>query len=346
MRRFAIGAVVGGIFAMLAPWCKLLSCSVLPQIFTLMGARELSGPWDNEAFMDQWKPGTRIDMESDVRVRDDDTITADDLFECVEKRSCILLWKRFVGPDIVQKYAKLKPGEFANVTYPFACDQPHKVEGWKVKRTFENVALYEAMERMQKGEKLYMGFNTAFANDNSALRNQLAALGEKVNDKVPGMFDVSNMITHSFLYYGNHFQAPQHQAYSPDFSMQIANSKLWRFVHPRHTPRMRPGKGDVPGVLFSLIQFVNGTDIPFSEVVAEPGDMLYFPEHWWHEVHNVEPERFGLMIGFRSHDEDWLFSRKSFTMSWPMLVHKFIAFLDLRLRSHNEDGPEVLMHRK
>lgn len=347
-QKIAVGAVICGILGMLAPWCKLLSCSFLPQTLTLIGMRELplSEQWDNKAFMDQWKPGRRVDQESDIRVRDDDTVTADDLIDCVEKRSCILLWKRFLGPDLVEKYAQLKPGDFANGTYPFNVDQPAKIERWKVKRAFAKLDLQEAMERMQKGEKLYMGFNTVFGNDNIALKNKLASICEKVNDKMPGLFDPSQMYTHSFLYHGNEFQASQHQAWSPDFSIQIANSKLWRFVHPRHTPRMRPGKGDVPGVLWSLIKYVHGTDIPFTEVVAEPGDMMYFPEHWWHEVHNVEPESFGLMIGFRSQNEDWVFSRKAFTLSWPMFAHKITAFLDMRLRSRDKDGPEGLRDQK
>ncbi|KAH8096572.1 hypothetical protein JL720_3951 [Aureococcus anophagefferens] len=61
------------------------------------------------------------------------------------------------------------------------------------------------------------------------------------------------------------------------FDSSLANSKLWRFVNPRHTPRVRPFRGDNPGVFYSDLCFLENGTIPFLEVLVEPGDMIFFP---------------------------------------------------------------------
>merc|ERR1719300_1775909 len=43
----------------------------------------------------------------------------------------------------------------------------------------------------------------------------------------------------------------------------------------------------------------NNTNIPYVDVATTPGDLLFFPPHWWHEVHNIHPDAFGLAVGFR-----------------------------------------------
>lgn len=51
--------------------------------------------------------------------------------------------------------------------------------------------------------------------------------------------------------------------------------------------------------MMSQYDFIhNDTRIPHIDVYTEPGDLMYFPPHWWHEVHNID-EGFGLAFGFR-----------------------------------------------
>lgn len=62
-------------------------------------------------------------------------------------------------------------------------------------------------------------------------------------------------------------------------------------MHPKHTPKMDAMRGDIPGVILSRHILIEGTRIPYQDVVAAPGDLMIFPEHWWHEVHNLEDVR-------------------------------------------------------
>lgn len=131
----------------------------------------------------------------------------------------------------------------------------------------------------------------------AALEDALGRIGQLL----PPNFSFAECITHAFLYHGTQHQAPLHSALVPDFSFQIAGSKLWRFVHPRHSPLMMampiPG---LPGVWTSPRLLIEGSGVPYVEVVARAGDMMFFPEYWWHEVHNVGgDESFGLMCGLR-----------------------------------------------
>jgi len=40
--------------------------------------------------------------------------------------------------------------------------------------------------------------------------------------------------------------------------------------------------------------------LPVTEIHTEPGDFLYFPTYWWHEVENLNPDEFGLAFAFRT----------------------------------------------
>jgi hypothetical protein len=43
--------------------------------------------------------------------------------------------------------------------------------------------------------------------------------------------------------------------------------------------------------------------IPHIDVITEPGDLMYFPPLWWHEVHNLAPD-FGFGIALRPGNRD------------------------------------------
>ena len=86
--------------------------------------------------------------------------------------------------------------------------------------------LHDAMDRMTAGEDLYMGFSTDFAEKNKQLRDDIEAELSKLNAFGPMFKDSKEYYSHAFLYYGARFQTPLHAALVPDFSIQIANSKL------------------------------------------------------------------------------------------------------------------------
>jgi hypothetical protein len=49
-------------------------------------------------------------------------------------------------------------------------------------------------------------------------------------------------------------------------------------------------------------------------MMSEPGDLIYFPVYWWHEVELLNPDEFGLMLGFRN--VNFL---DAITAFWPLM---------------------------
>ena len=62
--------------------------------------------------------------------------------------------------------------------------------------------LHDAMERMEAGEDLYMGFSTDFAEKNKQLRDDIEAELSKLNAFGPMFKDSKEYYSHAFLYYG------------------------------------------------------------------------------------------------------------------------------------------------
>lgn len=273
-----------------------------------------------------------------VRVVTDETVTAEDIHDCFVERNSILLWKNFIPADVMKQFENVGPEMFEDKTYFFAQSEtvPIKRNG-KLFRPLIPVNVRDAMRQMKKGERLYLGFNTALADDNPGIKSTLEGVLDKINAQGQ-FFNKFACLTHSFLYYGNQFQAALHQAVVQDFSIQLANSKTWRFIRPEFTPQMRAFRADVPGVLYSSHGLIEGTGIPYSEVTAHPGDLMVFPEHWWHEVHNIEPDSYGLMIGFRDMSPNHLFG--GIFKKPSLFFHKTLSLLDIFLHPIDKDAPE------
>jgi hypothetical protein len=156
--------------------------------------------------------------------------------------------------------------------------------------------LNEAFDVM---ENLYLGFsyNILQNNPNTLLKdfNQyMSSLGPDLQNLVP----VNKSLHHAFLYKGRNYHTGAHQAPASDWFFQLSNSKTWRFVHPNYTPYMKP-------ITFDGVSMMSGFDflsydagIPYVDVDTNAGDILFFPAHWWHEVHNNGDE-VGLAFGFR-----------------------------------------------
>jgi len=152
-------------------------------------------------------------------------------------------------------------------------------------------------------ENLYLGFSYDFLQDNADtlyadLKNAVKSKGEDVFNIIP--YDSS--IHHAFLYKGKKYSTGMHQAPVGDWFFQLGNAKVWRFVHPRYTPYIRPITYDSTS-LNSYYDFLpDDTRIPYVDVVSETGDLMYFPPHWWHHVQNLE-DGIGIGIGFRPFDD-------------------------------------------
>jgi len=163
-------------------------------------------------------------------------------------------------------------------------------------------------------------------------------LGLNLNDDIGTMKIMGEGVfrTHSFLYYGNNGRARLHSAPPPDYFLQVAGKKRWRFVHKRYTPYLGFYRNTPFGSLRSPEYFAEDypdRKIPYTELIVNPGDLFYFSYWHAHEVWNESPNKLGFAIGIRP--SDFLFRfwtdpcRATMTYSYFMLpfqvFHRFVA---------------------
>ena len=223
----------------------------------------------------------------------------DEVQATLKCRDRIVLFKSFFSAEEeLLAWGREPTKHFKNEPYLFDVPLAERAPGEESQLQW--MELFSAIEKMAAGASMYLGFSFTLAQNNLEFRAHLERVLQQVADLLPVEDNIKRCHTHSFLYHGNNYQALLHQAMTPDFSFQIANSKYWRFVMHKWSPLMEAYPFPaIPGVWFSRHGLIHHTDIPFVEVLAEPGDILFFPEHLWHEVHNVE-EGPGLMCGLRS----------------------------------------------
>jgi ribosomal protein L16 Arg81 hydroxylase len=72
---------------------------------------------------------------------------------------------------------------------------------------------------------------------------------------------------------------------------QIHGRKRWRFISPLETPRLYNTHGvfspidvDQP----DLVRYPAFREVKMLEVVAEPGDTVFLPLGWWHQVASLD----------------------------------------------------------
>lgn len=77
---------------------------------------------------------------------------------------------------------------------------------------------------------------------------------------------------------------PIHNAMSANWFFQIAGTKEWKIYNPKHSIYLEPM--NFPNAIASLSSY----DTAFKgsprylAVTTNPGDFLYFPSFWLHEV--------------------------------------------------------------
>jgi len=208
-----------------------------------------------------------------------------------------VVWKDFIkdSGNVLSKYQ-----EDQYVYNTFNTDDTFDFMANYSNRQHVELTLGEGILRANETNDLYLGFNYKLTQNNPEFKKDIydaySFHGEEFA-KAPGL---ESAVHHCFLYYGNRFSTGGHQAPVADWFLQIANTKVWRFVDPSYTPYMRPMLGsNYVGMISGYSYLQNNTRIPYVDVATNPGDLLFFPPHWWHEVHNVHPDAFGLAVGFR-----------------------------------------------
>ena len=67
--------------------------------------------------------------------------------------------------------------------------------------------------------------------------------------------------------------------------------------------------------------------------------MIFFPEHWWHEVHPVERTGFGMTVAYRELGFSKLLGPSAFLSSLPIFLHKVAALTDMIVNKRAADAP-------
>jgi len=148
----------------------------------------------------------------------------------------------------------------------------------------------------------------------------------------------SNYRSHTFLYHGTKYRTRLHAAPPMDYFLQIANTKKWRFIHKRYMPYLGGWRIMPQGVMGTPDYFLDDypkdkPGIPFTEVILNPGDIMFFTTWHMHEVFNTEPEKLGFAIGMRPWswtgrytDEQFApLALYNFVCVWGMIHHTFLA---------------------
>lgn len=349
-------ANVGRIYPL--DWLKMWFQFTVPDRFRTFGNKRAAAEsnsfenpnWQNHKFLreqplDLERLRNPESTESLLVVYPDDLERPDvcqQIHTALKKKDRILLFKAFFADEEeLLAWGRDPARHFKNDAYLF--DVPATPDSTLPDHAMQWVDLHPAIQEMAAGSQMYLGFSVTLAENNPTFRAHLERILFKLAERVPLGHKIKRAFTHSFLYHGNRYQALLHQATSPDFSFQIANSKYWRFVMHQWSPEMEaiPTKG-VPGVWLSRHQLIHTTNIPFEEVLAEPGDILFFPEHLWHEVHNLEDGP-GLMCGLRTQysprkilKQAWKRQHISRALAW----HKYSSLMSLLLTTPDLDRPE------
>jgi len=111
--------------------------------------------------------------------------------------------------------------------------------------------------------------------------------------------------SHSFLYYGDKFRTRLHAASAAGYFLQVANSKIWRLIHKRYIPYVGLFRNLPNGIMKTPEYYTDEYPmggIPYTEIILNPGDLMYFSYYHVHEVMNLHPDRLGLAIGIRPGD--------------------------------------------
>jgi hypothetical protein len=230
-----------------------------------------------------------------------------------ERQDAIVVWKQFAKGKL-DKYADEEwvKNNFNDDKYEFLTNGSNQ----QFEEQFEELNLKSAFAKM---ENLYLGFSYTLLNNNKdTLLKDINEMLHQYGEDVANLIPVNHSLHHAFLYKGKKYHTGQHQAPVSDWFVQISNSKKWRFIKPTYTPYMRPIPIDGVSMMSGFDYLPDDCGIPFVDVTTEPGDLMFFPAHWWHEVHNLY-DNHGIAFGLRP-KLDML--RAIFEIGFPALANR------------------------
>jgi len=175
-----------------------------------------------------------------------------------------------------------------------------------------NLPLHDGVRRMVNGEKILLRGSTTFSNPDQPFWKQIEVITDKFYERVPAAKKhipiLGSLAKNSFVHYGNWYHTPLHRAMASASFIQVKNTKIWHFIHPRYLPVL-DAHSAAPGTITSGVCCIEAEENRelmskirkhgrIVTIHTEPGDFMYFPPHWWHEV-EILNDGIGIMLGFR-----------------------------------------------
>jgi hypothetical protein len=271
------------------------------------------------------------------------------MIDAMKSQDRVVIWRDFIkdSGNILSKYQddKYVYDNFdRDKEYGFLANYSHTQS--------IKLPLGEAMQRMNKTSDLYGSFMVNLAPDNPKFKEEIHESFRLHGEEFGNVLGDKNTIYASYMFYGNRFAFASHNALLPNWFLQIAGTKSWRLVPPEWTPYMKPMAACNPGIFLSGHAFLrNSSRVPRLDVRTRPGDLMFFPSNWWHEVHNVGPDEFQLAVAIRPRQPQKLLPWNWFLFPWTapkgVLMNKFtlmavaiskaVSHLDLKDRAKNAE---------
>jgi len=129
------------------------------------------------------------------------------------------------------------------------------------------------------------------ANNEVLRRPEFAPLLKDIGT-LPEICDPAQLAQRSSFWFGPAgTRTPLHHDTLMLMHTQIVGRKRWRFISPLDTPRLynhyevySPIDLDAP----DLHRYPDFKDVKVLEVIAEPGDTVFLPLGWWHQVRSLD----------------------------------------------------------
>lgn len=186
----------------------------------------------------------------------------------------------------------------------FVQDASSRAQSWNRGTELVSMSFAEYLDR-RLDEPLYLNNSTELFVAREDLVEELPAQAIRDRLHTPGS-RWDELVTSNLFIGARHVFSSVHCAYGGNFFVEVSGRKKWVFLHPRYGPHLHA----IPGRPFQYLKSAHGGTraqqergevslvhrLPRFEVVLEPGDLLYNPPWWWHEVDNLDDFTIGTAL--------------------------------------------------
>ncbi len=179
---------------------------------------------------------------------------------------------------------------------------------------------HKIAQKAELGETTLAEFLTKEEHENDYLNNFYGVLDDEdyqLNGRGNEIDEFRNQKSALIQWYISRVQnsgSPLHCALGDNMFLNVQGNKEWLFIHPSYLPLFRPmldkygiyvtaeleeevyKKSDVYSDLVSDYSYLK--HIPFFRYKLEPGDVLFNPSAWWHNVRNLSDYTVGCAVRY------------------------------------------------